>query len=72
MVKAVHKEAHRVAFQGMHQQQGESYQAYAARLKAKADLVQYSIEVSKYGDEICKCSGHGRQLFYRDDMIVWG
>ena len=37
-VKGVHKEVHRAAFQGMHQQQGESYKAYTARLKAKADL----------------------------------
>ena len=68
-VKGVHKEVHRAAFQGMHQQQGEMYQAYAARLKAKADLGQYCIESPKCGDDLCTCSGHGRQLFYRDDMV---
>ena len=40
-VKGMHKEVHQAAFQGMHQQQAEMYQAYAARLKAKADLGQY-------------------------------
>ena len=57
------------AFQGMHQQQGQSYQVYVARLKAKADLGQYSIEVSKCGDDLCTYSGHGSQLFYRDEMV---
>ena len=68
-VKGVHKEVHRAAFQGMHQQQGEMYQAYAARLKAKADLGQYSIKAPKCGDDLCSCSGHGRQLYYRDEMV---
>ena len=68
-VKGVHKEVHRAAFQGMHQQQGELYQAYAARLKAKADLGQYCIKAPKCEDDLCTCSGHGRQLFYRDEMV---
>ena len=68
-VKGVHKEVHRAAFQGMHQQQGEMYQAYAARLKAKADLGQYSIKAPRCGDDLCSCSGHGRQLYYRDEMV---
>ena len=68
-VKGVHKEVHRAAFQGMHQQQAEIYQAYAARLKAKADLGQYSIKAPKCGDDLCTCSGHGRQLYYRDEMV---
>ena len=68
-VKGVHKEVHRAAFQGMHQQQGEMYQAYAARLKAKADLGQYSIKAQRCGDDLCSCSGHGRQLYYRDEMV---
>ena len=68
-VKGMHKEVHRAAFQGMHQQQGELYQAYAARLKAKADLGQFCIEAPRCGDDLCNCSGHGRQLFYRDEMV---
>ena len=39
-VKGVHKEVYRAAFQGMHQQQGELYQAYVTTLKAKADNEQ--------------------------------
>ena len=42
-VRGMHEEVHRAAFQGMHQQQEELYQAYAARLKAKAELCQYRI-----------------------------
>ena len=68
-VRGVHKEVHRAAFQGMHQQQGELYQAYAARLKAKAELCQYGIRAPKCGDDLCTCSGHDRQLFYRDEMV---
>ena len=68
-VKGVHKEVYRAAFQGMHQQQGELYQAYAARLKAKADLGQYCIKAPKCGGDLCTCLEHGRQLCYRDNMV---
>ena len=37
-VRGVHKEVHRAVFQGMHQQQGELYQAYAARLGKSRSL----------------------------------
>ena len=62
-VSGVHKEVHRAAFQGMHQQQRELYQAYAARLKAKAELCHYGIKAPECGYELCTCSGHNRQLF---------
>ena len=68
-VRGVHKEVHRAAFQGMHQQQGEMYQGYAARLKAKADLCLYVIKAKTCGDDLCNCSGHNRQLYYRDEMV---
>ena len=54
---------HRAAFQGMHQQHGELCQAYAARLKAKAELCQYGIKAPECGDELCTCLGHN---MYRD------
>ena len=68
-VRGMHKEVYRAAFQGLHQQQGELYQAYAARLKSKAELCQYGIKAPECGDELCTCSGHNRQLFYRDEMV---
>ena len=68
-VRGVHKEVHRAAFQGMHQQQGEMYQGYAARLKAKADLCLYVIKATACGDDLCNCAGHNRQLYYRDEMV---
>ena len=40
-VRGTHKEVHRAAFRGMHQQPRELYQAYTARVKAKAGLCQY-------------------------------
>ena len=50
----MHKEVHRKAFQGMHQEeQGELYQANAAMLKAKAVTC---------GDELCTCVRHKKQL----------
>ena len=52
-VRGVHKEVHRAAFQGMHQQPRELYQAYTAMLKAKAELCQYVIKVTACGDELC-------------------
>ena len=42
-VRCMHKEVHRAAFQGMHQQHGVLYQAYAARLKANTELCQYRV-----------------------------
>ena len=39
-VRGVHKEVNRAAFQSMHQQQGELYQAYVAKLKVKTELYQ--------------------------------
>ena len=68
-VKGVHKEVHRAAFQGLNQQQGETYQAYAARLKAKADLAHYSIIAPSCTVEGCSCPVHGREMFYRDEMV---
>ena len=56
-MRGVHKEVRRAAFKGMHQQQGELYQAYVARLKAKAELCQYGIKAPECGDELCTCSG---------------
>ena len=56
----MHKEVHRKAFQGMHQEQGELYQANAARLKAKAVTC---------GDELCTCVRHKKRLDYRDEMV---
>ena len=44
-VRGTHNKVHRAAFQGMHQQPGESYQAYSDRLKAKAGLRQYVIKL---------------------------
>ena len=60
---------HRAAFQGMHQQQEELYQAYAARLKAKAELCQYRIVARACKKDLCNCSRHNRQLYYRDEMV---
>ena len=39
-VRGLHKEVHRAPFHSMHRQQGELYQAYVAKLKAKAELCQ--------------------------------
>jgi hypothetical protein len=68
-VRGVHKEVHRAAFQGMHQQQGELYLPYAARLKAKAELCQYGLKAPMCCDDLCNCAGHNRELFYRDKMV---
>ena len=65
----MHEEVHRAAFQGMHQQQEELYQAYAARLKAKAELCQYRIVARACKKDLCNCSRHNRQLYYRDEMV---
>ena len=59
-VRCMHKEVHRAAFQGMHQQQEELYQAYAARLKAKAELCQYRIVARACKKDLCNCSRHNR------------
>ena len=39
-VKGMHKEVHRAAFQSMQRQQGELCQAYVAKLKVKAAVLQ--------------------------------
>ena len=57
-VRCMHKEVHRTACQGMHQQQGVLYQAYAARLKAKPELCQYRIVAPVCKGNLCNCSGH--------------
>ena len=42
---------------------------YAARLKAKAELCQYRMVAPVCKDDLCNCSGHKRQLYYRDEMV---
>ena len=68
-VRGVHKEVYRAAFQSMHHQQGELYQDYVAKLKAKAELCQYMMVAPVCKDDLCNCSGHKRQLYYRDEMV---
>ena len=63
------KEVYGAAFQSMHQWQGELYQAYIAKLKAKAELCQYMMVAAVCNDDLCNCSGHKRQLDYRDEMV---
>ena len=53
----MHKDMHKAAFQSRHQQQGELYKAYVAKLKAKAELCQYMIVAPLCKDNYCKCSG---------------
>ena len=65
-VRCMHKEVHRAAFQGMHQQQGVLYQAYAATLKAKPELCQYRMVAPVCKGDLCNCSGHKQLLYYRD------
>ena len=57
-VRGVHKEVHRAVFQSMHKQQGELYQGYIAKLKAKAELCQYMMVAAVCKDDLCNCSGH--------------
>ena len=38
-VRGIHKEVHRAAFHSTHQQQGELYQAYIAKLKAEGRIL---------------------------------
>ena len=68
-VRGVYKEVDRTAFHGMHQQQMEFYQAYVAKIKAKAELCQYMMVAPVCKDDLCNCSGHKRQLYYRDEMV---
>ena len=42
---------------------------YAARLKAKAELCQYRMVAPVCKDDLCNCSGHKRQLYYRDEIV---
>ena len=43
----------------------------ATRLKAKAELGQYTMEIPKCGVESCLCAHHkdNKQLNYRDEMV---
>ena len=68
-VRCMHKEVPRAAFQGMQQQQGVLYQAYAARLKAKPELCQYRMVAPVCKGDLCNCSGHKQLLYYRDEMV---
>ena len=65
------KEVHRVAFQSLKQQPGESYTSYTARLKAKKDLCEFAIEVPMCTVLTCSCAHHTdhRQLSYRNEMV---
>ena len=42
---------------------------YAARLKANSELCQYRMVAPVYKDDLCNCSGHKRQLYYRDEIV---
>ena len=55
----------------MKQQPVESYTSYTARLKAKADLCEFAIEVPMCAVTTCSCAHHAdhRQLSYRDEMV---
>ena len=70
LIKAIAvRGVHRTEFQSMHQQQGELYQAYVAKLKAKAELCQYLMVVAVCKDDLCNCSGYKKQLYYSDEMV---
>ena len=67
--EGMHKEVHRVAFQSIQLKQGELYQAYVAKLKPKVELFQYMMVAPVCKNNLCNCSGHKRQLYYRDEMV---
>ena len=68
-MRGVHKELHRAAFQSTHQQQGELFQAYIAKLKAETELCQYMMVTPVCKNDLCNCSRQKRQLYYWDEMV---
>ena len=70
-LRGVHKEVHRTSFQTLQQQSGELKSLYVARLKATADLCQFTMAVPKCEVYAYPWAHHKdkRQLNYRDEMV---